>query len=423
MGYSKDLWTKPKRVDGRLVRDDKGKEIREPNNDRWGKGKRWLACWTDPDGNTPTKAFGSKTVADKYWRDQESARDRGEYIDPKAGAELISALGVRWLGSISVDPKSRERYEQVWRLHIQPEFGRRSIKSMTKPSEVQEFLTKLGGRYGDPTVTLTRFVFGAVLELAVADGDLRKNPVRHRIVSTGKKPAEKVTVWSDAAIWALIDAHPPGLRALPFTGVTTGLREGELYGLAEDAVDFDGRLLHVRRQIKLIGRTWCFALPKGNREREVPFADVTAGALRVHMANYRPVAVTLPWGKPDGPLRTFRLIFVHPESGRYLQAGGYRQYWLPALLAAGVITATPGPRGGMRYVLDSRRNGRHNLRHKYAADQLSNGTTITELAASLGHQDPAFTLRVYGHLQPDSHDRVRAAVDAKYFRPRAVAEK
>ncbi|MPY79789.1 MAG: tyrosine-type recombinase/integrase [Actinophytocola sp.] len=68
------------------------------------------------------------------------------------------------------------------------------------------------------------------------------------------------------------------------------------------------------------------------------------------------------------------------------------------------------------------RDGRHALRHYFAALRLAEGTTITSLADMLGHRDPAFTLRVYGHLQPDSHERARQAIDRRLFRPRAVSD-
>lgn len=424
MGYTKDLWTKPEKgLDGKPVLLPSGKAKRVPN-DRHGTGKRYLACWLDPDGQERTKAFTTKTPADKYWRDQESARDRGEYVDPKAGRELVSELAMRWLQSVSVDPASRAKYEQVWRLQVEPTFGLRKVKAMTKPSEVQAFLTDLARSYGDSTVGLARLVLGGLLELAVADGDLKRNPVRNRIVSTGKRASEKITVWSDEEVWAVINAHPATLRALPFTGATTGCREGELYALAEDDLDFDRMVVNVRRQVKRLGKTWCFDLPKNDTERVVPLAEATAETLRVHLATYRPVPVTLPWANPDGPPRTHRLIFLHPETGTHLWFGSYGGYWRPALHAAGLIgPPLPNPDGSpsTKYVLGSRKFGRHQLRHFYANVQLAGGTNIRELADYLGHADPAFTLRVYGHLQPDSHERARAAVDARFFRPRSVA--
>jgi len=44
--------------------------------------------------------------------------------------------------------------------------------------------------------------------------------------------------------------------------------------------------------------------------------------------------------------------------------------------------------------------------------------SIKELAEYLGHRDASFTLRVYTHLMPGSHDRARRVIDAPMFRPR-----
>jgi hypothetical protein len=52
MANVKDQWTRPvKRADGTTVRE---------RNERWGKGKRWLAGRVDPEGRERIKAFGTK---------------------------------------------------------------------------------------------------------------------------------------------------------------------------------------------------------------------------------------------------------------------------------------------------------------------------------------------------------------------------
>jgi integrase len=43
---------------------------------------------------------------------------------------------------------------------------------------------------------------------------------------------------------------------------------------------------------------------------------------------------------------------------------------------------------------------------------LDAGESIKALSGYLGHSDPGFTLRVYTHLLPSSHERTRTAVDA-----------
>jgi hypothetical protein len=50
-----------------------------------GRGKRWLAVWLDPYDREKSRAFSSKTRADKYASEMETDVARGEYADPLAG--------------------------------------------------------------------------------------------------------------------------------------------------------------------------------------------------------------------------------------------------------------------------------------------------------------------------------------------------
>ena len=62
----------------------------------------------------------------------------------------------------------------------------------------------------------------------------------------------------------------------------------------------------------------------------------------------------------------------------------------------------------------TRREGIHQLRHHYASVMLAGGVSLKELAEYLGHADPAFTLRVYAHLLPSSHDRARTVINDRF---------
>jgi hypothetical protein len=53
---------------------------------------------------------------------------------------------------------------------------------------------------------------------------------------------------------------------------------------------------------------------------------------------------------------------------------------------------------------------------------LADGVSIKELAEYLGHHDPGFTLKLYVHMLPDSHERARRMIDERLFRPRAVSD-
>jgi len=47
---------------------------------------------------------------------------------------------------------------------------------------------------------------------------------------------------------------------------------------------------------------------------------------------------------------------------------------------------------------------------------LAAGVSIKELAKYLGHSDPVFTLRVYAHMLPCSHDGARAVIGERFTR-------
>jgi integrase len=413
MGYTKDLWTRPEQ-------QSNGKVKRVPNN-RWQKGKRWLACWLDPDGQERTKAFTTKAPADKYWAKMETDRDRGEYYDPKAGQARFDGIAARWLSSRQVDPSTFIRYESVYRLHVEPTFGRRPVKAI-RPSEVQAWQADLGTRFSSSTVAGSRLVLLGVLDLAVADDLIKKNPARSPVVKTVvADDGEKIQAWSTEVVDRVTDAHPELLRLLPIIGSTCGLREGELFGLAIEDIDFDERVLHVRRQLKKLGRDHVFALPKNDRERTIPLPAWTEQCIRVHMAKFKPTPCSLPWERPDGRLRTHNILFRWLDGGHMKPRAYSETAWKPALVVAGVIPKpTKDDRKRKKYVT-TRREGTHQLRHHYASVMLAGGVSIKELAEYLGHHDPGFSLRIYSHMLPDSHDRARRVIDEKLFRPRAVS--
>src|SRR3954470_11737779 len=117
MAYVKDQWTRP-------VRQPDGKTVRVRNS-RWGRGKRWLAGWLDPQGRERSKAFNTKGAAERQGAAMETDRERGDYVDPQAGKVRFEEVAKRWLSSRIVDPATAIKYESACRLHVEPTFGRR----------------------------------------------------------------------------------------------------------------------------------------------------------------------------------------------------------------------------------------------------------------------------------------------------------
>lgn len=413
MGFTKDLWTRP-------IKDREGK-VERAKNKRWGKGKRWLAVWTDPNGEEASKAFKIQTEADRYWAAMETDRERGEYIDTKAGRMVFGELGQRWLGSRVVDPATEIHYESKYRLHVEPAFGRRQVGSI-KPSEIQHWIGELSQRFETSTVLASFLVLKAVLELAVADEAIKKNPAKARVIQVPKRPVEEIEVWSDAWIFSVIERHPEPYQLIPIIAAGCGLREGEIYGLALEDIDFEEKIVRVRRQIKKLGSDFIFALPKNDRERITPLPDWVAEAIQRHIEQCPPRPYTLPWEKLSGRLRTHNILFRWTDD-RHMRSRTFSELvWKPTISAVGIVPPPTKDKRGRRRYITTRKEGLHQLRHYYASVTLAGGVSIKELAEYLGHHDPGFTLRTYAHMLPCSHERARAAIDDRLGRGRPISD-
>lgn len=210
----------------------------------------------------------------------------------------------------------------------------------------------------------------------------------------------KVVPWTAERVSAVVNAHPDRYRALPVVAAGVGLREGEVFGLALEDVDFLRRKVHVREQVKLLNGKPVFAPPKGGKTREVPLPDVVAVALSEHLRRYSAQDVTLPWRTLTREARTAALLFTSRESGALNRTYYNPHVWKPALETA--------------HVDPTRANRMHALRHYYASVLLDAGESIRALADYRGHADPGFTLRIYAHMMPTGPERARAVVDAAH---------
>ncbi|MEV0290984.1 site-specific integrase [Kribbella sp. NPDC050820] len=374
-----------------------------------------MAGWLDPEGNERTKVFSTKVAAERHAAAMETDRARGEYIDPNAGKVRFEVVAERWLKSRVVDPASVIRYESSLRLHVAPVFGKRQLRSI-KPSEIAGWLADLDARFGSSTARTAFIVLHGTLEVAVDDESIKRNPAKARIVTVPAEKSGRVVAWSDETVFRVVECHPPLYRPIASVGAASGLRQGELFGLAEEDVDFDEMVINVRRQVKKLGSDFVFALPKNDTERTVPMSEGTALTLKQHIEATTPRPYTQPWEKLDGKPLTVQLLFRWTDD-KHIRARTYDELvWKAALAQAGVIPMPGKDVRGRRQYKTSRDTGMHALRHYYASITLADGVNIKELAEYLGHGDPGFTLRLYTHMLPSSHERARKAVDARLAR-------
>jgi integrase len=399
MAHVEDRWfATVKGPDGKPV---KVRTSRHPASGGNPKSARWRARYLDPDGRERNRSFPTKVTAEKFITEVEHSKIAGSYRDPDAGQVTLRTYAAGWVKGYHAESTRGEALRSQLGNHILPGLGAHTLAQLAaRPSIIQQWLTGLKlGRAAAGQVLIT---LGAILSAAQDDGLIGRNPCKTGSVRLPKEPHRKVIPWTAGQVAAVRETLPARYRAMIECGAGLGLRQGEIFAVGPDEIDFLRRKVHVRRQVKRVaGRQW-FAAPKGGRERDVPLAERVSLALAACIADYPAVQVTLPWNDPGsrrhGQMVTETLIFTGHGGGAVNASTFNGQAWDRARKSAGITG-------------DAYRDGMHALRHYFASVLLAGGVDIRALSEYLGHHDPAITLRIYAHLMPQAEARALGAIE------------
>lgn len=367
---------------------------------RHGKGRRWRARYLTPDGDERSRSFDRKLDAERFLTKVENSKNEGTYRDPDAGRVTLRKYAAGWVQGYPADSTRGEKIRRQLENHILPKLGGHTLAELERrPSMVQQFLTGLPmGPAGASQIAIT---LSTILNAAADDQLISRNPCKVQSVKLPRQPKRKVVPWTPEQVLEIRAGLPGRWQAVADCGSGLGMRQGEIFGLGVDAVDFLRRTVHVRMQVKRVGgRAW-FALPKGGKERDVPLPEHVSLALAAHLEQFTPAEVTLPWNEPANPRKhgkpvTAALLFTK-DGGPLNHSTFYTGAWRPARNAAGIAEGSL-----------------HQLRHLYASALLAGGVDIRALSEYLGHHDPAFTLRIYAHLMPSAEGRALRAIEAAF---------
>lgn len=170
---------------------------------------------------------------------------------------------------------------------------------------------------------------------------------------------------------ALVGAAEPKIETMTVLAWQTGMRLGEMLGLAWDAIDWDARTLRVQRAYveKSMGT------PKSlESQRTIPLTDLALETLREHREER---AECDEW------------CFV----------------WDGELLSKWRVW-DPLKRAWAAAEIEHCKPGWHRLRHSFASQLASDGVSIAKISKLLGHADISTTMR-YAHLIPnDMHEEL-----------------
>lgn len=206
-------------------------------------GGKWRARWREyPTGPQKTKHFARKVDAERFLVDVQHRLLSGTYTPPSAGQVTVSAYADDWLGRRTWAPATHDRIERELRRYILPAFGPRPLASLRR-AHIEEWAVNLP--LAPSSARMIYETLASMLAGAVDDERIARNPAKGARLAK-VEPTRFVPLTADE-VRAIAHGAAEHVRAAIVLAAGTGLRQGELFGLSADRVDFMRRELRVDR--------------------------------------------------------------------------------------------------------------------------------------------------------------------------------
>jgi integrase len=237
------------------------------------------------------------------------------------------------------------------------------------------------GGYAPRTLQRLRGTLAAILEFAVDEGRLQRNP--ERLIPKLRRQLPPPQAWNLAEsrrFLAALSGHP--YEALLRFSLETGARRGELLGLRWDDVDLDNARCQLRRIRRAVAAARAIGPMKSRREREVDLTPRLVWLLRKQKAR---LSLPRQTGGAGAERSLSKSNIAQPSpwvfpglDGNPLGPTAVARHLDRLIREVGLPRVTP-----------------HGLRHTLAGLLIEAGHDPMEVAQQLGHANPAITLGLY----------------------------
>jgi integrase len=338
---------------------------------------RWRARYRDVRGKEHARHFDRKIDAQHWLDNVTTSIQSGAYVDPARGRETVADYADTWMQrQVQLKPSTRSRYAAIVRLHVKPHFGDVPLARIER-SDISSWVADLAaGRHAAPTVRHIYKVLHGILQSAMLDGRIARNPaIGIKLPHDTGKEKRFLTHEQVAALANAAGDERLAIEVLAYCG----LRFGELAALRVRDVDFLHRRLRIEQSATEVDGIMVFGTPKSHQQRSVP----------IRRSLLEPLALACEGKSPDD------LVFTAPRGGVIFLRNWRKRVFDPAVQAAGLAPLSP-----------------HELRHTAASLAVAAGANVKAVQRMLGHASAAMTLDTYSGLFEDDLDDVADRLDA-----------
>jgi integrase len=346
------------------------------------RGDNWIGRWREdvvgPDGSVRRVRKSQVLGTRRELPTQKLARRRLELFLAKINAPgyrpgrvaTLREFVERWRADVLSQrkPSTIRASESHLRTHVLPQFGHRPLDEIGAEA-VQAFVSKLSREHSRKTVLNVLGSLSTILGTAKRWGYICELISVRNLVLPPRAEKKGGRYFSAGEARKIIAAAREPYATAFVIAAMTGVRPGELFALKVGDLDFERKLLFIRRSV------WYGKLqsPKSlSSIRALPIPDALLDRLRTYLKSWKP--------NPEG------LLFA-TRKGTPLGANNIVQRKLWPILDSLKI-----PRCGL-----------HAFRHTHSSLLLEVGAPASVAQAQLGHSDARITLGVYSHVIGDSH--------------------
>lgn len=282
----------------------------------------------------------------------------------------VSNVYREWLNAVvnRVKESTLANYQNKFEKNILPEFGDIPCADLTA-GRINAFINKkladgLSASYVRDILT----VFKTMLKYAQDEYGFRLSLKNVILPKSERKQVEKI---GDAEQKKLVSYLKANMSLTAFgilLSLFMGLRIGELCGLKWEDVDFQNKILHIRRTVQRISSA------NGNRKTKIVISAPKSST------SFREIAI------PDMLMKYFEMF--RDEADYFILSGTDKpveprtmQYRYKKILQSAEVES----------------HNYHKLRHTFATNSAEKGFNVKALSAVLGHSSVTLTLNRYIH--------------------------
>lgn len=252
------------------------------------KDGRYMYRYTDK------KTGQRKTI---YARDLPELREKEKAVNADINDNIrtdgnlkkltVNSLFQNYLETKEISDSTLASYRSAWKNHVEDSIGQYKAVNVL-PSDIKKLYSGLSQKgLAKNSIRRIHNLIRPVLEMAVDDGIIRKNPAKSVWKDYGREPEEKkaLTVGQQKQLMKFVKSDSRYKRYYPMLTVMlgTGVRCGELVGLTWDDVDMGKKEIHIRRTLIYKnfgnGMEYRISTPKTKSGiRTVPMSDKVCNA-------------------------------------------------------------------------------------------------------------------------------------------------